>query len=217
MGPSVLSEESFNNVEQAVARVAPMGAPHRANRYSAGRKQHRAQWRLRSASRAIIKCGRGNRRQDPRGKNITAVSCIVFIICLISVSNAYADNSIVLRTLYPVEGERTELYVQDDKGNSVFGAEITATYRPGSSVENTSPVGITGRSGRMTWIPSAAGIVTLSATWESAAGDTVTTTTNVSVRFRSTPAGGLLIMLLAGLLLVGGSAVRILSVIRSGQ
>jgi hypothetical protein len=147
---------------------------------------------------------------------ITTLSCIAIIICLISASTALADSSIVLRNLYPVEGERTELYIQDDEGNSVPGAEITATYRPGSSVENTSIVGSTGKSGRITWIPATAGIVTLSASWESATGDTVTTSANVSVRFSSTPAGGLIIMVLAGLLLVGGSVVRILRVVRSG-
>lgn len=151
------------------------------------------------------------------GTALYAVACVTLVVGLISVTTASADSSIVLRNLYPVEGERTELYVQDDDGNSVSGAEVMATYRPGSSVENTTTVGTTGRSGHMTWIPSTAGIVTISATWETEAGDTVTTTANVSVKFRSTPAGGLLIMFLAGLLLVGGSAVRILRVVRSGE
>ena len=116
-----------------------------------------------------------------------------------------------------MEGEKTELYIQDDAGNPVAGADVSATYRPGSSVEETVSIGVTGKSGRILWFPAAAGIVTLAAAWTSAEGDTVTTSTNISVKFKSTPAGGIVIMLLAGLLLVGGSAVRILRVLRSGE
>lgn len=142
---------------------------------------------------------------------------ILFLAIVIAALPAFAENSIVLRTQFPTEGERIELFVQDETGGPVAGARVKATYRPGSSVEDTTSVGTTRSNGRIVWVPVAAGIVTLSATWEANDGETVSTTTNVSVKFRSTPIGGLAIMFLAGLLLVGGSAVRILRVLRSGE
>lgn len=142
---------------------------------------------------------------------------VAFVLVFTMVQAASGENSIILRAQFPIEGERTELYIQDDTGGPVPGASVRATYRPGSSVEEISEIGITGKSGRVNWTPAIAGIVTLAATWSTAAGDTVTASANVSVKFRSTPAGGILIMLLAGLLLVGGSAVRILRVLRSGE
>jgi len=142
---------------------------------------------------------------------------ISFLLGLVFVQTASGDGSIVLRTQYPEQGEKTELYIQDEAGNPVSGADVSATYRPGSSVEETAPIGVTGKSGRILWFPADAGIVTLRAEWTSAEGDTVTTSANISVKFGSTPAGGIVIMLLAGLLLVGGSIVRILRVLRSGE
>ena len=92
----------------------------------------------------------------------------------------------------------------------VSGAKVAVTYRPGSSVELTEEVGTTGPGGRLVWTPTTAGIALISATWDG--GET---STNISVKFASVPAGGLIIMILAGLLLVGGSAVRIIRVMKS--
>ncbi len=157
---------------------------------------------------------RNSRRRSPK---IFAAAVSLCLLILASTNAAWGESSIVLRTQYPVQGERTELYIQDDEGNPVTGAEVDVTYRPGSSVEETAAVGVTGKSGRIIWYPAAAGIVTLTASWRSEGGDTVTTSANFSVKFASTPVGGVVIMLLAGLLLVGGSVVRILRVLRSGE
>ena len=121
-----------------------------------------------------------------------------------------AAGEIVLRQKYPTQGNETQVFVQDDGGIPVSGAKVTVTYRPGSSVEETLEIGMTTAGGRLEWTPDKAGIATLNASWEGG-----TTSTNVSVKFPRTPLGGMIIMILAGLLLLGGSAVRITIVLRS--
>jgi hypothetical protein len=128
-----------------------------------------------------------------------------------SVFAGVASADVVLREKYPTEGESTELFIQADDGSPVSGAAVTATYRPGSSVEAVEEVGTTGPSGRLAWTPQTAGIVSVNAVWEDGS-----TSSNISVRFASAPAGGILIMIVAGLLLVGGSIVRITRVLRTG-
>lgn len=123
-----------------------------------------------------------------------------------------AAGEITLQTSFPTQGEATSLIVQDDDGAPVSGATVTATYRPGSSVEHVSEVGTTDEGGRIDWVPEDAGIATVAAQWGE---DEKSASTNVSVRFASTPAGGLIIMIFAGLLLVGGSVVRLSRVVKS--
>lgn len=71
---------------------------------------------------------------------------------------------------------------------------LRVTYRPGSNAARTEalPVG----SPAYAWTPNQAGVVRLEA-----AG----TSQNVSVRFRSVPPAGLLILVLAGTILFGGA------------
>ena len=124
---------------------------------------------------------------------------------------APSSAEIILRQKYPMQGKTTEVFVQADDGAPVSGALVTVTYRPGSSVEATDTIGTTGASGRLRWTPETAGIAGINAAW----ADGGATSTNVSVRFSGVPLGGVVIMLLAGLLLVGGSAVRIARVLKS--
>jgi hypothetical protein len=138
---------------------------------------------------------------------------ILAFVALTVVAGALASPAgaeIVLRQKYPKQGDTAELFVQDDDGAPVAGATVTVTYRPGSSVEASDTVGTTGAGGRIAWTPTTAGIASLTASWEGNSS-----TTNVSVRFASVPPGGVIIMILAGLLLVGGSIVRITRVIKS--
>ena len=134
----------------------------------------------------------------------------VFAVATVSLLSSAASADVVLREKYPTEGENTELFIQADDGTPVSGAAVSVTYRPGSSVEATEAVGTTGPSGRLAWTPQTAGIVSVNAAWDGGS-----TSANVSVKFGGTPAGGLLIMVLAGLLLVGGSIFRIMRVLRT--
>jgi len=135
---------------------------------------------------------------------------VVFVVVVVSLLAGAASADVVLREKYPTEGENTELFIQADDGTPVSGAAVTVTYRPGSSVEATETVGTTGPSGRLAWMPQTAGIASVNAVWDG--GDT---SANVSVKFGGAPAGGLLIMVLAGLLLVGGSVLRITRLLRT--
>jgi hypothetical protein len=140
----------------------------------------------------------------------TGIAAMVAVAIFAGALASTAGAEIVLRQKYPTQGASTELFVQDDDGAPVSGAAVTVTYRPGSSVEASDTIGTTGTGGRIAWTPSTAGIASLQASWEGGSS-----TTNVSVRFASVPRGGVLIMILAGLLLVGGSIVRITRVIKT--
>ena len=134
-------------------------------------------------------------------------------IVLVAISPALAapaSGDIVLRQKYPTEGSATQVFVQSESGTPVTGAAVTVTYRPGRSVEATEEIGMSGAGGRLTWTPTTAGIAALKATWEGGEAST-----NVSVKFAGVPAGGVIIMILAGTLLVGGSIIRIMRVLRS--
>ncbi len=133
---------------------------------------------------------------------------------ILQASPAHADASIVLRSQYPVEGERTELFIQSDEGAPVANAAVLVTYRPGSSVEQTEEIGVTSEDGRIGWSPTLAGIVTINASWEHD-GATISTSTNVAVKFASAPLLGIAIMIIAGFLLVGGSVVRVFRMMKS--
>jgi len=148
----------------------------------------------------------------PRGNRFGFVITVLLFVAVTSIAATavLADATIVLREQHPVEGEAVEVFLQDTAGTGIPGADVIVTYRPGSSVEKTEPVGVTNDSGRIMWTPSTAGIVAVKANWEEQSASI-----NVSVRFRSAPWLGVVIMILAGLLLVGGSAVRIGRVLRS--
>lgn len=141
------------------------------------------------------------------------ITILIALLLAGAASYGVAASSITLRTEYPTEGEAVELFVQDEAGMPVAGAEVKVTYRPGSSVEREVVVGTTGADGRARWVPESAGIASLSASW----GEEQAASTNVSVKFGSTPVGGVIIMLFAGILLVGGSVVRLLRVARADR
>ncbi len=112
--------------------------------------------------------------------------------------------SIQVDRRYPAEGERAVVRVIADDGAPVTGALVRVTYRPGSSVETHAEVGRTDAGGAVAWTPELAGIATLSAEWTDGSASA-----NVSVRFHHAPVAGLVIMIVAGVILVGGSVVRI--------
>lgn len=126
-----------------------------------------------------------------------------------------AAADIVLRERFPFEGHETQLIIQNADGVPVPGATVTVTYRPGSSVEKSDEVGTAGEGGALSWTPATAGIATLSASWTADDGTESSISTNVSVRFASVPFAGVIIMIFAGVLLVGGSFWRIRRILTS--
>ncbi|MEL6616473.1 MAG: hypothetical protein AAFQ43_12095 [Bacteroidota bacterium] len=73
---------------------------------------------------------------------------------------------------------------------------LTVTYRPGS-VASTDDVIVLGGVTSTEWTPEAAGVVQV------AVGEA---SQSLSVRYENAPASGLLVMVLAGLVLFGGAA-----------
>lgn len=143
-----------------------------------------------------------------RRARISLVSGMLLVLLACGYDLAFARGTIVLQTQFPVQNERTRVLVQTQAGSPLAGAKVRATYRPGSRVEATADVGTTDPGGGVDWVPQEAGIVSISAEFTGEDGGTIQLHTNVSVKFASTPLSGILIMLFAGILLIGGSVVR---------
>lgn len=126
---------------------------------------------------------------------------------------AMAD--VILEKRYPVQDEQTRIHVTDSSGAPITGANVMVTYRPGSSVSREDVVGKSGADGALAWTPQQAGIATITATWHEGSEADITSSATVSVKFASPPAGGILIMIVAGLLLIVGSVVRVTKLIRA--
>ncbi len=107
---------------------------------------------------------------------------------------------------FPKEGEPCLIRVTD-REHPVRGARLRVTYRPNSEVETIERLGATNAEGELVWIPDDAGIATLEAGLASVGSQGEQTSLNltVSVRFRSSPALGIVILLLAGMILFGGN------------
>jgi hypothetical protein len=103
----------------------------------------------------------------------------------------------------PLRGETVTVGVEGADGRPQADVEIRARYRPNSETAHSSSLGRTGAEGRVDWTPDDAGVVLLEAGPE----DAPTATTRVSVRFGSFPPLGLLVMVVAALILFGGSAL----------
>ena len=136
----------------------------------------------------------------------------------LAVISAFASTlqaDVVLDREFPTQGEPTRVRVVNRDGNVVAGAAVSVAYRPGSAVTREEDAGETGADGSLLWTPTDAGIATVTATWEAPDGSDRTSAVTVSVKFRSVPATGILIMLVAGLLLIVGSFVRVAILLRT--
>lgn len=140
--------------------------------------------------------------------------CVVAALCAVAV-RARAD--VVSDLKFPIHGEAVRLIVTDASGNGVAGADVTATYRPASAVPHTEPVGTTGTDGYIEWTPTDAGLATVTATWTDAGGVEQTSQTALSIRYSSPPVAGILIMIIAGIVLIGGGLHRIHLVLRAPE
>jgi hypothetical protein len=142
-----------------------------------------------------------------------------FLLVLVSLAlvNAPAYGSIVLDEQYPEQDKPARIQVTDSDGNLVPGASVAVTYRPGSKVSKTAEVGRTADDGAVEWTPQDAGIATITASWTGSGEATVTASRTVSVRFSSPPMEGILIMIVAGVLLIVGSIVRIYKLLRAPE
>jgi hypothetical protein len=106
----------------------------------------------------------------------------------------------------PIEGAATQLLLRDD-GAPAQRVAVTAVYRENAhaSLRREQAIGLTDDGGSVTWTPDAAGVVVLQ--WEGGSE-------NVSVLHDGTPFGGLVVAILAGLALLGGSVLFFLQMLR---
>ena len=107
---------------------------------------------------------------------------------------------------FPRQGEPCLIRVTDGE-EPVRSARLRVTYRPNSEVETVQRLGATNAEGELVWIPEDAGIATLEAGLASVGSEGEPTSLNltVSVRFQSSPALGIVILLTAGMILFGGN------------
>jgi len=131
--------------------------------------------------------------------------------------DAAAQGSIIVKKKFPTQDEEVRLVVMDSSGRPVAGARVEVTYRPGSSVRSVEAIGRSGQDGGIAWVPTEAGIATLTAVWTDSDRSEVVAIADVSVRFRSPPIAGILVMIIAGLVLVVGSVIRMVNVVRTRQ
>ncbi len=129
--------------------------------------------------------------------------------------HADATGSVVLDKKFPTHQEQVRIQVVNDDGNPVAGADVSVTYRPGSRVSATDEIGETIEDGTLEWTPVDPGIATLTATWTEPGQTERSSSTTVSVRFRDLPIDGIFIMVVAGLLLIVGSAIRVYKLLRA--
>ena len=146
---------------------------------------------------------------------ISSVRLLIYLLSLCFAAEASLAGTLVLDKDFPVHLEQVTVNVQDSAGKPAAGAQMSVTYRPGSRVAHTDVIGVSTDRGSLDWTPATAGIATLTATWTEADGIEQSASTNVSVRFRKLPIDGIIIMIVAGLILIVGSGVRMYKVIKS--
>lgn len=146
---------------------------------------------------------------------IFVLAAVAMMVLAFSAPPLRAD--IIIDTAFPTVKQSARIHVTDGLGASVSGAEVTATYRPGSAVERVSVAGRTAADGTFDWTPSEAGIVTITAAWMGEDGTQHTTSINTSVKFDPVPIAGIIIMILAGIVLIGGGVERIATLLRSPE
>ena len=84
---------------------------------------------------------------------------------------------------------------------------------PNSETQTEEEIGQFSSDGVITWNPSRFGIATLSARDDQGG---IVVSENVAVLFAKTPTAGVLVMIFAGVLLFGGAAFSLRSVLKSG-
>lgn len=129
-------------------------------------------------------------------------SALLAIIFAISAGAAVAAVTLELAEDFPERG--TPVTVRLNGGEMGETYSFSVTYRPNSETARVEEVGDFSADGALTWTPVDAGITSLSVIDSAGA---VLLSKNIAVRFASPPVSGLLIFILAGLLLFGGSTV----------
>ena len=110
----------------------------------------------------------------------------------------------------PIEGQSvTLIFRAGDAPAADLGVKAIYRENATASIRRELDLGKTDSAGQLQWTPDAAGVVVL--TW----GETEEKET-LSVAYASTPAGAVIVAVFAGLLLLGGSALFFVLMMRDG-
>ncbi len=133
-----------------------------------------------------------------RGRN----GLIAALLAMAFAGLATADVTIELTEDFPVRGRAVDVRVMGGDIGETYSFSVT--YRPNSETSAVEDLGGFSPEGRLSWTPVDAGITSLNVIDDE--GGTVVSR-NIAVRYESPPLSGLLIFILAGILLFGGSTV----------
>ena len=126
---------------------------------------------------------------------------------------SYASQ-ITVSDEFPLIHRTTTITVLDQQGAPVEGAVIGLTYRPNSMVERSLILeDLTDSLGTIPWTPDVAGICSITAS-DTLLPDSLITSTDVSVRFRSFSLQGIVVFLVAFVVLFGGTTFSIIMLFR---
>jgi hypothetical protein len=141
-------------------------------------------------------------------------SCLAAALVAVAAAAPLAALEIQAADERPLKGAPVRLTVTEGTAPAA-GARIEAVYRPNSSTSSTEALPAADSAGTVFWTPRAAGPVRLSA-WPAGAGEggPPAAQLTVAVRYGSFPPAGLLIMVVAGVLLLGGAAFGMIMLLR---
>jgi hypothetical protein len=133
---------------------------------------------------------------------------IIIILSCWAAPGAAAEDLLVFTDPVLVKGEAHVISLAKIAEAPLF---LSVTYRPNSATELTEEPAAFDGDGMITWTPQAAGIATLSVV---GADGAILGRKDVSICFSGIPAGGILTMVLAGILLFGGAACSLVMALR---
>jgi len=136
------------------------------------------------------------------------VGALVLLLALAARAGAL---SIELGAPNPTEGMPAVVSLAGAEADASY--RLVVVYRPNSRTEEREEIGLLGPGGEVSWTPKHAGITRLSI--EGTGGEEVVSR-NVAVRFRSPPALGVIIFLVAGALLFGGASLSMRHALEEG-
>jgi hypothetical protein len=136
---------------------------------------------------------------------------IIFLVLAVFASGPAMAGEIAVDGSFPIVGEPMVLSVSDV--GRPENHTLRVVYAPNSETQTVEEIGRLSADGTIAWNPERFGIATLTVTDD--AGSTVATE-NVAILPAETPAGGVLVMIFAGILLFGGAGWSLRSVLASG-
>ena len=114
----------------------------------------------------------------------------------------------------PMPDIETRLKLVEGDGGPAVGYVVRARYRENAheTLRSTQELGTSDLAGEVVWVPQRSGVVVLA--WEKPGAEGTGGSQNISVVYDGFPLGAMLIALFAGLLLLGGSVLFFLQMMR---